>query len=392
MDAYSLGQYLREAREAKEIEIEDVVAQLRIRQPILDSFEAGEFEIRGVPEIQVRGLLRIYGRFLELDEDHVLLLYDQMRLAQEKGRRGRRGRRRRPEPVEEPYSSTQPLQEIELVERRSSGCSGVLRALFLLLLSAAAVAVIAFVTLELVGVELGAEPETATEAPEVAPSATAVAPATEAPELTVAFALNRAQYSGSGILVSLLLTQRSWLSLEVDGAEVYTGIAAAETLLEYSAESEVLLSAGNALALDLIWNGQRQGQIGERGQRVDIRFTADTAVVSLGPASDLASETPTETPVVATEVVVVEAVEQQVEQEAELGVEPSPTAIVEATPAPSVTPIATDPPTAQPTVTPLPTQVIVPSATATATEPPDPTAILPPRVTQAGLPPTKEGV
>ena len=388
MDAYSLGQYLREAREAKEIEIEDVVAQLRIRQPILESFEAGEFEVRGVPEIQIRGLLRIYARFLDQDEDHVLLLYDQMRLALEKGRRGRRGRRRRPEPIEEPFSSTQPLQEIELVERRSSGFRSVLRVLFLLLLSAAAVAVIAFVTLELVGTELGAEPETATEAPEIAPSATAAAPATEAPEATVDFAVNRTQYSGSGILVSLLLTQRSWLSLEVDSAEAYVGIAPAETLLEYSADSEVLLSASNALALDLIWNGQRQGQIGARGQRVDIRFTADTAVVSLGPASDLASETPTEAVVVE---VVVAAVEQESEQAAQQEAEPSPTAIIEVTLVPTVTPIATDPPTAQASVTPLPTEVTIPTATATATEPPDPTAILPPRVTQAGLPPTKEG-
>lgn len=380
MDAYSLGEYLREAREAKEIELEDVVAKLRIRQPILESFEAGEFEVRGVPEIQIRGLLRIYARFLEQDEDHVLLLYDQMRLAQEKGRRSRRGRRRRPEPVEEPFSSTQPLQEIELVDRRSSGCRGALRLLLLLLLSAAAVAVIAFVTLELVDIELGADPETATEAPEITPSATAEAPATEAPEPTVAFAVNRTQYSGSGILVSLLLTQRSWLSLEVDGAEVYIGIAAAETLIEYSAENEVLLSASNALALDLIWNGQRQGQIGERGQRVDIRFTADTAVVSLGPASDLASETP-------TEAVVVEAIVEPAQEALEQDEEPSPTPIIAAT----VTPIATNPPTAQATVTPLPTQDIVPSATPTATELPDPTAILPPRVTQSGLPPTKEG-
>lgn len=387
MDAYSLGQYLREAREAKEIEIEDVVAQLRIRQPILDSFEAGEFEIRGVPEIQIRGLLRIYARFLELDEDRVLLLYDQMRLAQEKGRRGRRGRRRRPEPVEEPFSSTQPLQEIELADRRSSGCRSIARALFLLLLSAAAVAVIVFVTLELTGIELGAEPVTATEAPESTPSATPEAPFTEAPAPSVVFAVNRTQYSGSGILVSLLLTQRSWLSLEVDGAEAYVGIAAADTLLEYSAESEVLLSASNALALDLIWNGQRQGPIGERGQRVDIRFTVDKAVVSLGPASDLASETPTETAVVATVAPVEVAVEQAVEQDAE----PAPTTIIAATVAPTLTLIATNPPTVLATVTPLPTEVIVPSATPTATEQPDPTAILPPRVTQAGLPPTKEG-
>ena len=384
MDAYSLGEYLREAREAKEFDIEDVVAALRIRQPILESFEAGEFEIRGVPEIQIRGLLRIYGRHLELDEDHVLLLYDQMRLAQEKGRRGRRGRGRRPEPLEEPFSSTQPLQEIELAERRSSGCRSALRLLLLLLFSAAAVAVIAFVTLELVGTELGAEPQTATDAPQDTPSATAESPVTAPPEPTAALAANRSQYSGSGILVSLLLTQRTWLSLQVDGAEAYVGIAAAQTLLEYSAESEVLLSASNARALDLIWNGQRQGQIGARGQRVDIRFTADTAVVSLGPASDLASETP-------TAAIVVETVVAVAEQVGESSAEPSPTPIIEATPAPTLTPIATSPPVAQATVTPLPTQVIVPSATATATEQPDPTAILPPRVTQAGLPPTKEG-
>ncbi|MYD11741.1 MAG: helix-turn-helix domain-containing protein [Chloroflexi bacterium] len=380
MDAYSLGEYLREAREAKEFDIEDVVAALRIRQPILESFEAGEFEIRGVPEIQIRGLLRIYGRHLELDEDHVLLLYDQMRLAQEKGRRGRRGRGRRPEPLEEPFSSTQPLQEIELAERRSSGCRSALRLLLLLLLSAAAVAVIAFVTLELVGIEPGAEPQTATDAPADTPSATAESPVTAPPAATAALAANRSQYSGSGILVSLLLTQRSWLSLEVDGAEAFVGIAEAQTLLEYSAESEVLLSASNARALDLIWNGQRQGQIGARGQRVDIRFTVDTAVVSLGPASDLASETP-------TEAIVVETVVEVVEQVSESSAEPSPSPIIEATPAPTLTPIATSPPVAQATVTPLPTQVIA----ATATEPQEPTAILPPRVTQAGLPPTKEG-
>ena len=74
MDAYSLGQVLREAREASEITIEDAVAALRIRQPILEAFEAGDFEVAGVPEIQVRGMLRIYGRYLALEEEDVLQL------------------------------------------------------------------------------------------------------------------------------------------------------------------------------------------------------------------------------------------------------------------------------------------------------------------------------
>ena len=367
MDAYSLGQILREAREAKEITIEDAVAKLRIRQPILEAFEAGEFEIAGVPEIQIRGMLRIYGRFLELDEENVLLLYDQMRVALEKGRRGRRGRRRRKAETEaeRSLSSTQPLQEAQLAERRSAACGSLVRVLLLLLFSAAAIAIIVFVTVELVGIEPG-------DAPGPAAAGTVPPPTeTEAPRPTEAVAVaptasNRAQYGGSGILVSVLVTQRSWMQAQVDGVEQFSSIAAPETLLEYSAVSEVRLAAANAMALDVIWNGQQQGQFGGRGQRADIRFTAEEIIVELGPAGAPTPVSPTAEAVVAVEPAATE------------GPSPTPTDTL----IPSETPI----PTA--TYTPRPTNTPIPSATATAGPP---TAILPPRVTQAGLPPTKEG-
>ena len=369
MDAYSLGQVLREAREANEITIEEAVAGLKIRQPILEAFEAGEFEIAGVPEIQVRGMLRIYGRFLELDEEDVLRLYSQMRVAQEKARRSRRGRRRRREEAkaERVLSSTQPMQEMQLAERRSSSCRGVLRALLLLLVSAAALVIIAYVTVELVGLENVISPGEETETTDIAPPT-----ATEAPlsaELAAAAPTdsNRAQYGGSGILVSLLLTQRSWMSVQVDGVEQFSGIAAPDTLLEYNALSEVRVAAANAMALDVVWNGQRQGQIGGRGQRADIRFTATEAIVELGPAGAA-------TPVSAT----AEEEAAVAERTATEGPSPTPTETL----VPSATPIPTLTYTPFPTITPLP------SATPT---PGPPTAILPPRVTQAGLPPTKEG-
>lgn len=368
MDAYSLGQILREAREANEITIEEAVAALRIRQPILEAFEAGEFEIAGVPEIQVRGMLRIYGRFLEMDEEDVLQLYDQMRLALEKGRR-RRGRRRRREDAqaERVLSSTQPMQEMQLAERRSSTCGSLLRLMLLLLFSAAAIAIIAYVTIELVGIENIIAPEGAAEATDAPPTETE----SPAPTNTITSAptdANRAQYGGSGILVSVLLTQRSWMSVQVDGIEQFSGIAAPETLLEYSAANEVKLAAANAMALDVIWNGQRQGQIGGRGQRADIRFTATEAIVELGPAGAATPVSPTaEAEVVAADVAPATA-------------GPSPT------PTDTLIPSATLIPTL--TYTPPPTMTPIPSATPT---PGPPTAILPPRVTQAGLPPTKQG-
>ena len=371
MDAYSLGQILREAREANEITIEDAVAGLKIRQPILEAFEAGEFEIAGVPEIQVRGMLRIYGRFLELDEEDVLRLYSQMRLAQEKARRSRRGSRRRREEAEAErvLSSTQPMQEMQLAERRSSTCRSVLRVLLLLLISAAALAIIAYVTVELVGLENVISPGQAADATVISPPTETEAPLPAEPAAAAPTDSNRAQYGGSGILVSLLLTQRSWMSVQVDGVEQFSGIAAPDTLLEYNALSEVRVAAANAMALNVIWNGQRQGQIGGRGQRADIRFTATEAIVELGPAGAPTPVSPTAEVVAATSAAVPTATE---------GPSPTPTETL----VPSDTPIPTL------TYTPWPTITPIPSATPT---PGPPTAILPPRVTQAGLPPTKEG-
>ena len=175
--------------------------------------------------------------------------------------------------------------------------------LLLLLLSAAAIAIIVFVTVELVGIEAFLEPSPAPETADIAPTATAPIRPSETPpeEEKPNMAVGRAQYTGSGILVSVLLTQRSWISLDSDGVNVYEDIAGADTLLEYSAETEIKLSAANALALDVIWNGQRQGVIGERGQRVDMRFTMESVVITLGPGGQPTAIPPT------VEVVVVEA-------------------------------------------------------------------------------------
>ena len=372
MDAYSLGELLREAREANEIEIEDAVAKLRIRQPILEAFEAGEFEIAGVPEIQVRGMLRIYARFLALDETNVLLLFEQMRFALEKSRRSRRGRRRRKAEAEEErnLSSTEPMQEMHLAEQRASGCSRLIRLLLLLLFSAAAIAIIIFVTVELVGIEVGEAPASVADAPAPPPSATAAPSSTHTEVAREPTASNRAQYGGSGILVSILVSQRSWIQVQVDGVEQFSGIATPETLLEYSASSEVNLSASNAMALDVIWNGQQQGQVGGRGQRADMRFTAAEVAVDLGPAGAPTPVSPT------AEAVAAEG--RTSEPTATEG--PSPT--LTETLIPSETPVPTE------TFTPSPTNTPIPSDTPTAGPP---TEILPPRVTQAGLLPTKEG-
>ena len=157
---------------------------------------------------------------------------------------------------------------------------------WLLVFSAAAIVIIAFVTRELIDTDLAGEnlddaPLAASES-EVAPSATALPPPTSTPTLLSPTPSNRAVYSGSGLLVSILARQRSWIRILIDGQERYAGIAAPDTLLEYDALTQISLTASNAMALDIIWNGQPQERIGGRGQRVDMVFSATEINYSLG--------------------------------------------------------------------------------------------------------------
>src|SRR5262245_33895155 len=97
MDAQALGRYLRETREAKELSLDEAERALRIRQRVLESFEAGDFNIPDIAAIQVRGFMRNYARYLGLDEDRVIAYYEESLLEGSKPKRlsGRKQEKRK---------------------------------------------------------------------------------------------------------------------------------------------------------------------------------------------------------------------------------------------------------------------------------------------------------
>ena len=379
MDAGALGQYLRDAREANEIELEDVVARLRIRRLILEAFEAGEFAAAGMSDIQVRGMLRNYARHLELDEEHVLQLYEGARYGETERRGGRSSNRAANPPAA--------MQSIDLAEKRAARRGSLLRAVALLAVSLAAIAIIVFVTYALIDSEINdaplgesprAEfiadrPPTATFTP--SPAFTPTAP-TPTPS-------NRVRYSGNGVLASIQINQRTWIRVSADAVEQFAGVAAPNTLLEYTAIGEITITASNAMALDVIWNGQQQGQFGGRGQQVDMTLTVDRIDYSAGAAG---APSPALSPTLRPSDVAATLLARWTPTGA-AGPSPTPTDTATATPAPSDTAAATATASNTPTRAPTATATDTPTITLTPTL----TAILPPRVTQAGLTPTKEG-
>lgn len=67
----AIGKKLRQARQSRDISIEDVEKRIHIRDHYLSAMEAGDFDIFP-SQAQARGFLRAYADFLELDGDLLL--------------------------------------------------------------------------------------------------------------------------------------------------------------------------------------------------------------------------------------------------------------------------------------------------------------------------------
>ena len=67
----AIGQKLEEARNRKGISLREASESTKIRGDYLSSFEAGNFDIN-LPEVYLRGFIRLYARYLDLDQDAVV--------------------------------------------------------------------------------------------------------------------------------------------------------------------------------------------------------------------------------------------------------------------------------------------------------------------------------
>lgn len=392
MDAQALGRYLRESREAKELTLDDAERALKIRSRILEDFELGQFSFSDASSVQIRGFIRNYARYLGLDEDRVVGYYESARHETENPRRrtGKRSTQTLNPVAPRRITDTNPsLPAIPIVLNRPNRRSAVLNTLLMFLVAAASIAVIVFVVSQLVARPEAAAPDNGLgenilgqlpPSPSFTPPRPSVTPF---PSPTPLVGLQQ-NYTGQPVLVTIQTKQRTWLRITSDGVQLFAGIAPPNTTLpDFPAQDNVTVTASNAEALMVIFNGQSQGTLGGRGQKVDIVFRPGGIEVSSGPGFEPTSEF-TATPLPTSAIDVGAAI---------AALTPSPTP--GPSPTPSLTPTITPTPSETPTVTWTPTITLTPSNTPTETDTPTitptptQTAVLPPRVTQPGLPPTK---
>ena len=83
----TIGEKLEEARKRKGISVREAAETTKIRGDYLQKFEANSFDL-DLPPLYIRGFLRSYARYLDLDAGRFLAEYDSVMAAE--GRAPRR--------------------------------------------------------------------------------------------------------------------------------------------------------------------------------------------------------------------------------------------------------------------------------------------------------------
>ncbi len=323
----NLGQLLQEAREQKGVSLEEVEEATRIRQKFLQALEEGDFGALPA-ETYVKGFLRTYAMYLELDPEELVALYE--------GREDE-GKAALPQP-----GFFQPM-DISMAAPSWLTPDLVIGILLIVVLIAFGSWATWHYLPPTIKTQLSFWRATATTTPTPSPTATTsivtpsatpmVAPtvtpttvptatptemptATPTPLPTVVAAVEPTSTSTSvptsvptntptsiptstsistptstptsaaptdtptssvsaGVEVELNIVEYAWLRVLVDGEQAFVGSLEADTTQIWQGQESVALRCGNAGGVEAIVNGESLGLLGERGQVVDVEWFAE---------------------------------------------------------------------------------------------------------------------
>ncbi len=240
----SLGERLREAREARGLSPSEVSEKIRIRTVYLIAIEEENWRSVGAP-VYIRGFLRTYARFLGLDPEEVVAQFGEL---------------------EPGNSAPEPQYLVDPPARRNHTLTWIAACVAVLL-----VAFVAYnaLTMHRQGQE-AAVAMPASPSPEASPTG---APPTLAPA-KAALAVRRGTPTpgpGARQSIALVLSAPSWLRVTVDGTVSMDGTYPAGTSKTFHGRA-ASIRVGNAGAVDVWVNGKNVGALGKTGDVVDRSF------------------------------------------------------------------------------------------------------------------------
>lgn len=266
----NLGKWLRQAREAKDLSLDNVEEVTRIRTRYLKALETGDYQIFSGGESQIRGFLRRYAAFLDLSPDDGVARYEQ----EVHGRvlETQEPAVAPPMPARTP-NTVSPARPMDLSPAARSiwpivaviGLVGFLALGGIWLLSND-------FNLSLPPINPDASPQPTATEDVSGPAPTQPAQPTQPPQTTANPEATTAPTSppatGDGVTVTLEPQEHVWVRVQADGLIVYAGLMTPGEAQTWSAQESILVETGNGAAVAATVNGQPLGALGERGEIV----------------------------------------------------------------------------------------------------------------------------
>ncbi len=258
-----LGLWLRRTRETRQLTLEDVEKALRIRRRYLQALELGDY--KALPgEIQARGFLRNYVRFLGLPVDEALARYD----AEVQGHPVQPRARPAAEDVQNrTFNRPSVFAPPPTEEEERAPASAIPDYLTLGLIVAAVFLILVFITsfvlLQIVENEALAEP----------PEATSVPVDVVSPALTPTPTAGFVPAAENEVSVQLVPQEHAWVSVSADENIIFQGVASPGNVIQAEASEIIIVATGNGGAFQLYVNGTDWGLLGEQGEVVRRAWT-----------------------------------------------------------------------------------------------------------------------
>ena len=270
-----IGDTLRAERERQNLSIKDIEKGTSIRALYIEAIEKGEYKT--LPgDVYTKGFIRNYANFLKLDADAAVKQYNEENhpdvvAAQEAAAQAEAAAKAEQEKQSVPrmtVKKTAPARE----ERRATRSDFEARVESshhrqTLVMGLVAVVVIAAGAFFLFGTE---DDSAATKAPQTKVTTQAKSSSSSAakPQPAVAAPVEQKK-AYTDVQVSAKFSARCWVSVKADGKEIFEGTIEQGESKEWKANKELKLTAGNAGAVDLTFNGENKGKLGGEGEVVE---------------------------------------------------------------------------------------------------------------------------
>ncbi len=248
-----VGNLLYTERRKKGLEIVDIEQSTGIRGVYLTALEQGKYEV--LPgEVYIKGFIRNYGNFLGLDGAHLVHLYSESVA---------------PSVVPPPVTPANvPAAKKNVPDVRFQFSKKTISTLVVLL-------ILILSSWGLYAWQQSQSPKASEKSKESAAIKTKSASTTNSSsEKSPAGAVSSVPSTSSRPVVLVArYNDRCWTSVIADGKTLYEGIPKLNETLTWEADRQIVVNFGNAAAVELTFNGQPVGKIGERGDVVVKTFS-----------------------------------------------------------------------------------------------------------------------